>query len=911
MEPTRHRLSKLDKLLRRIPTKTMVTLSLVALLALGHTAAPAASQEQTLRLLQWNIWMIPDPLAEEHNGTLDNDDRVPHVAARLNSGNYDVVTLNELFSGAQLQKGPQDELIYLLTRQGPDGPWDQEMEDLYDTLKPDSYTPAIADPGQFSYYVWMPGFYWDFSGDAGLAVFTKFPPKPRKDMMTNYIAPVIPQNSPSQSQIPAPPFYCLGSGAQKFLEAQLPFPSSDYLDPWWLASSGFETSGDHECAAAFSPYQYAGGDDKLASKGIGWVRVYNSKTSRPLNIFFTHTQADYPENNPPENYSSVREQQIKQLIEFIEYMAPSKRDEDVLLMGDLNILGDGGNYLQPYGAWDGSEVQNPYEYSQVIDPGLLHQVGFDDLFRAHLKPIDHDGGFTRHPVWNTETGSDPYAQRLDYILARWSSKPIHDAFYPCPEHLRARRDFNLLPGSSGQPDTDISDHFAVEAVVGIDRPGCSPFQASVNPAPGIKYVDILDTGGYYWLRFPAYTDIMVAGDPIKDANGNVIGRVRADAFAAHDISMPLAPFDGSPLLLTEGSRDLEAAVVYYYPFDYYVRVSADLPNWTGTLRIKLIKPDGKTFDTALPVLTTGIPDDSSNYWSDSYTRPIQFVGSNNPNQYGQTAIWLRLGEVEMPDMSDPTKQCFHLGIAQGHAFPFGGASPKAYKWDVWSADHTLVTPAGSWRSTQSPDYYLEATCEDGFMAGVTKPGTGYRLRLYRPAQGSQDLEELRVGLSTNLRGFLLKGISIVSGWDDGAATGDELVPELDLDGATVVMQAPEVEPGGSATGFTWCNDPHPADQRHMHFLDHLTWSIGENDSQVICTVDGWTDEYWVVGRTGAGVSPAWLYHGSSTLHPTGELPFTSAASSYEMTWDYNVPDDARYLLHATVYIPGGVAPQPE
>jgi hypothetical protein len=52
------------------------------------------------------------------------------------------------------------------------------------------------------------------------------------------------------------------------------------------------------CSLAFHLYARLVSDDHWAEKGVGYVRLQNTRTNRPLNVFFTHNQAMYWDTSP-------------------------------------------------------------------------------------------------------------------------------------------------------------------------------------------------------------------------------------------------------------------------------------------------------------------------------------------------------------------------------------------------------------------------------------------------------------------------------------------------------------------------------------------------------------------------------------------------------------------------------------
>src|SRR5262249_18408554 len=149
-------------------------------------------------------------------GGMDNDARIHHIAARLNTEKYDVVTLNEVWLNIQdpVVTDPTTmdaSLIYLLTKQSANATVDPAaLEKRYSALSSLPGEAAKAPTGQYPYFVWAPGFQHAFMksrGDAALMLATQFAPLPRK---VNQIANVEDIKADGLN------FYCFGRGQIEF-----------------------------------------------------------------------------------------------------------------------------------------------------------------------------------------------------------------------------------------------------------------------------------------------------------------------------------------------------------------------------------------------------------------------------------------------------------------------------------------------------------------------------------------------------------------------------------------------------------------------------------------------------------------------------------------------------------------------
>lgn len=181
--------------------------------------------------------------------------------------------------------------------------------------------------------------------------------------------------------------------------ASPPAPVSECHMAYWSAG---------QCSAAFHTFSGSTFPDFLSDKGVGWARFSNPVSGRLVNVFFTHTQADYPEpiidaggfkvTITKAQSEAARASHIDQIIRFMNDWAPqSKIADETFLMGDLNII-----------------AKSP-EYTAKVAAGGFATIGLEDPWMLRTSPEDE--GFTWSPL-NSVHPDDTDEQRLDYTLFR-------------------------------------------------------------------------------------------------------------------------------------------------------------------------------------------------------------------------------------------------------------------------------------------------------------------------------------------------------------------------------------------------------------------------------------------------------------------------------------------------------------
>lgn len=222
------------------------------------------------------------------------------------------------------------------------------------------------------------------------------------------------------------------------------------------------------CLVAFHEYDACStAGDCNAEKGIGLVRLQNPHTGRPLDVLFSHMQADYGNTATKQ----ARAKQFEEVHAFLDRWVPANgaAERDAIFIGDLNVIG-------------GSS-----EWASKIGPGSgLAARGFRDLWRDEQGPGDF--GFTIDPR-GARSRLTP-TERLDYVLFRAA------AGTSCVHQIR-------MPWKLMRDGTrhDLSDHWPIEATIGgTPGPRCSLRTAQAITADGVVTATPADPGGSVWFR---------------------------------------------------------------------------------------------------------------------------------------------------------------------------------------------------------------------------------------------------------------------------------------------------------------------------------------------------------------------------------------------------------------------------
>ncbi|MCZ8519443.1 MULTISPECIES: endonuclease/exonuclease/phosphatase family protein [Paenibacillus] len=340
----------------RLMRWVMVFLMIVPAAAWFHTEPASAAGRQSVRILHYNVQGITDLFnGEEYN--LTPYERGQQIGDRILAGDYDVVTLNEVFDGGM-------------------------KEGITDKLKP-HYDYALTELGDTSV---LDGVL----GNSGLAVFSKLKPLPRSDLGS-----IVAKQIQVEKPCPVPNGGCPLEYEMVDVSVQELICGTYHI----VDSYGF----DSHCSNGFLPYDDLYHDDSYSNKGVGWVRL-EDPSGLPFNVFFSHTQATY--SIPDTEAEAGRASNFAQIADMIRFVLPgqSLKNEAIVLTGDLNVMAGSAEYDALIGT--ASE---------------LHQLGLADTWAVHNSPKGQDPGFTRrlmntHVLIDEEFKSD---QRLDYILANY------------------------------------------------------------------------------------------------------------------------------------------------------------------------------------------------------------------------------------------------------------------------------------------------------------------------------------------------------------------------------------------------------------------------------------------------------------------------------------------------------------
>ncbi|MDD2899893.1 MAG: endonuclease/exonuclease/phosphatase family protein [Desulfuromonadaceae bacterium] len=797
----------------------------------GNTERPAP-----LRVLTWNLWNLPEessclfqPEGQKcifSVAGLHTSERLPHQARRILSGHYDIVALNEAWTDTT-QEGFADLLA---------GDPDYKDSDLHDAYKglTDSTTPAL---GQLPHYVAEmelspgPGNPGDFSTGNGLGIFTRLRPYPRSDL-------------PSYTDYTHFDHHqCLGMPGNGGYWTLTASKSLNY-DPVKGCSAALHTfldahPADPNIQIPINPREYpqlfnktCAGEDCHAYKGIIWVRVWNTRTGAPLNIFVTHTQADYPETVPPLDYQKIRAQQFEQLRAFIKKMA---RDEDVLVLGDFNTLGDNGSYIF------GTPLTSAGEYpAQIAGSGGLAGMGIKDLWRVSSPA--QDPGFTRNfgdgaeakYVMNDNDYGDPYPQRLDYIAGRIgggaSNRP-----QPCIGHMRVRHDFDVYPPLDGAGH-DLSDHWPVEAIITASGSHCSPQTALTVSQKGTfdLNLSIPGPGAYQWLYFPEGGAFRFRHGHLKDGT-----QIDAEAYYDYNISDPISE------LPDEYSRELGPVFAVNKPF--YLRLKARNDTSYGAFVQTVVEMDGSTFEKAFPI---GFTDLGSVSVYGLKCCDIFKHFDNPPNSQPQQSFFFRFNlqqawnkEPQKMELSwMPTDKNGNWTTTPGQVLQF----------DFLDSKKNLLSKGAP---ITLDNYYKPVTFA---VPKLPEPAQGLRLAIHRVDTSAPSW--FRMGFATDLRKFeLLKIVNKIP--EDNAVVGwatDEPFVKMIVDNKSLpLLYSLHLDKGSTWSHFnSWSPGKHP-DAKNILFKNSLEFNLYESnevDNNLVTGPFDWTGDYQHLGSASFGNS---------------------------------------------------------
>ncbi|MBI2569908.1 MAG: hypothetical protein HYV63_23125 [Candidatus Schekmanbacteria bacterium] len=276
----------------------------------------ALAERATYAVLTYNVagLVAPAPMIFEYSA----EERAGLIADRILAAQYDIVVIAEAFDDAV-----QDTLVARLSPSFP------------------HFVKMLDDGG--------------YDGDSGLMLFSKFPPRPLSRGA-----------SPSD-------WYCAYDPSTVGVEPAVPSGSVVTSPSFWTAAFA-DYAG---CSAAYRPFSSLTDGDVWAAKGVGWVRVFNTVSMRPLNVFFTHPQASYADC--VYECAVARAEGFAEIRAMIRTFAPLAEGEEAVLAGDLNVVGD----LDAAGSRD---VEYEREITSAVGSASLRALGFRDPWRADGTP---------------------------------------------------------------------------------------------------------------------------------------------------------------------------------------------------------------------------------------------------------------------------------------------------------------------------------------------------------------------------------------------------------------------------------------------------------------------------------------------------------------------------------------------
>ena len=504
---------------------------LVLVLASGCDPRPKPPGDGLLRILSWNSFNLPTIAGEMGQVNLDEEERGRLVARLLKQSGYDVVALNEVFDET-VRKALMEE-----AQSGPDG-----------------FRFVVRDI--------------DGGGkeDSGLALLSRL--------------------EPIRFTAPEP---IAGQHIRGFLDAGgQPLDIHGCADmELWLDGTEVDawvSGAADNCLIVFRRYRHCtdttpdgepAGAECDAGKGVAYVRL-RQRNGEPLDLYWSHTQASLsaPEYETPlPDFLTARDGQLAELQAMVQHWSPAP-ERDAIILGDLNIDGFGkvGGF--------------PDEYRKQLAQGpesRLGALGFRDLWPQSAP--QEDLGPTYSPR-NDHVPSDRPQERLDYVL--WRDRKGAER---CDQHPRVERGFDVLAADGSR--TDLSDHFGVgaelrrpgEPIGGVPEP-CTPMSATplapLMPS-GILSGRLNSPGACQWLRVEqgTWTLTNISDQPL-----------RIGAFAARDISEPLALFRGDARLevATDHAGGDEAQIATEEPF--LLKICWEDGQRTGDYRLRVAQNVG-------------------------------------------------------------------------------------------------------------------------------------------------------------------------------------------------------------------------------------------------------------------------------------------------------------------------------
>ena len=362
----------------------------------------------------------------------------------------------------------------------------------------------------------------------------------------------------------------------------------------------------------FLEFQACHGDDCLAEKGVGFVRLKNPETGSPVNVAFTHMQASYTPATYPDELEdefdagrefSTRADQTIDIKELLETTIGSNRldSEQVIVMGDMNIDGDLANPDLGPGEYN---KRNLYEWKERMTSASnpnFSLLPIQDGWAFDNAPAHPSGNYDRGITNLTAWGASADGARLDYVLMNGEETR------GCMQHMTIAHNLRyggtsvetgLGPegvGSGGE--SDLSDHYGVNADINRIGNRCRPVDATVLAPPAgkldAKSGTIGHRGEIEWFR------INKAGTYSFDLDG--ASGMDYRVYEASDMTTPAPNYKHEVTdVMLPGVRPIhfvgEQFRVSKAPF--FIRVWHRDRAKTGTFALKVLRHDCSTRELA-------------------------------------------------------------------------------------------------------------------------------------------------------------------------------------------------------------------------------------------------------------------------------------------------------------------------
>ena len=394
----------------------------------------------------------------------------------------------------------------------------------------------------------------------------------------------------------------------------------------------------------YEPFSETAGNDVHAAKGMIYARL-RSGADR-VHVFASHTQAD---SDAVGEHAETRVDQMAQMQRFIETCVGTAApfQEEVYLLGDLNIVGANTNPATPGGTPLGAE-----EWSNLFyNPGAFFT---DSLVEAWgIEQCGDDNG--RDPGHTAPARYEPKEQRLDYFLHPASFAGRLEMQHQCLA-------LEILDPSSSY----TSDHPPVRVDLAHQDEHNSVALAQVISAPP----DASESGGIYsgsmwWFR------VEEKGSYEIDLHQKY-GTPELAAFAATNLSTPMPPF---------GISESERGRRFVFPdVPFFLRVSELVRDSKSGFELRLHRNEGlDRFDAIglLPSVEAAVEAPSSpNFANDDSSTPFS----------DENALWFMFDTVKVDTGAEQTVEV-QLGGADAAGFELSVVQLQdGNQWSVLGTD---------------------------------------------------------------------------------------------------------------------------------------------------------------------------------------------------------------------------------